>query len=75
MKINDHTYHQIKHHGGVFNTLSSRCGGHTKIEMLNTKQYTALKGRHRFVDGDINFGLNYQILIYLNLLAKVKDYT
>ena len=34
-----------------------------------------LKERHRFVDGDINFGLNYQILIYLNLLAKVKDYT
>jgi len=43
--------------------------------MLNRKQYMFLKGRHSFVDGDINFGLNFQILIYLNLLAKVKDYT
>ena len=59
----------------MFNTLSSRCGGQIKIEMLNRKQDMVLKERHRFVDGDINFGLNYQILIYLNLLAKVKDYT
>ena len=59
----------------MFNTLSSRCGGQIKIEMLNRKQDMVLKGRHRFVDGDINFGLNYQILIYLNLLAKVNDYT
>ena len=51
----------------MFNTLSSRCGGPIKIEMLNRKQDMVLKERHRFVDGDINFGLNYQILIYLNL--------